>query len=484
MKRYIILLLAILAATTSCGSDVTDSSSSDTENRNSNDIINEGNYLDSLVTEAYNGRTLRVFDANDHPEMHVNVALEEQNGDIVNDALYARDLLMEETFGIEVEYTLSPGTTQAAAACRQLDNSVLAGDNEWEYVISCLYGNALAASASAGTLYNLIDIPALKLDQIWWSSHLYDTLNFDNTMYFTTGDISPSVYQGCNVMFANTRLMKEYQLEDDLLGIALDGEWTLDKLFSLSKDLNRDVNYDGKLSFQDDFLGINYHNNIASLLGGTDVRTVILNESKDDFILNFNDPHNVDIVDKLRQNNFKVENTDTNVNEAPKRMFLEGRSMFYTHAVEVALSHFRDMEDDYIILPMPKADEQQESYISTYSAWISSFVAVPMTADAEFAGVMMEAMAYLGYRDIRPKAYELVYKEKALRDERSGEVLDICFDNVYLDFNAVFDFGGSNWYPSGAACGETELVSGLAGARGATENAIEKFIENWTGYDY
>ena len=165
-------------------------------------------------------------------------------------------------------------------------------------------------------------------------------------------------------------------------------------------------------------------------------------------------------------------------------MFLEGRSLFYTHSVEVALSHFRDMEDDYIILPMPKADEQQESYISTYSAWIISFVAVPMTADAEFAGVMMEAMAYLGYRDIRPKAYELVYKEKALRDERSGEVLDICFDNVYLDFNAVFDFGGSNWYPSGAACGETELVSGLAGARGATENAIEKFIENWTGYDY
>ena len=159
MKRYIILLLAILAATTSCGSDVTDSSSSDTVKKDSNDTAHEVNYLESLVTDVYNGRTLRIFDANDHPEMHVNVALEEQNGDIVNDALYARDLLIEETFGIEVEYTLSPGTTQAAAACRQLDNSVLAGDNEWEYVISCLYGNALAASASAGTLYNLIDIP-------------------------------------------------------------------------------------------------------------------------------------------------------------------------------------------------------------------------------------------------------------------------------------------------------------------------------------
>ena len=118
MKRYIILLLAILAATTSCGSDVTDSSSSGTVKKDSNDTAHEGNYLESLVTDVYNGRTLRVFDANDHPEMHVNVALEEQNGDIVNDALYARDLLMEETFGIEVETPCRP------AQHRQLQHAV------------------------------------------------------------------------------------------------------------------------------------------------------------------------------------------------------------------------------------------------------------------------------------------------------------------------------------------------------------------------
>jgi len=487
MKRYILLLLAILAMATSCvvaepGKTPTTSTTADSVSGAETDAETAVDYLDTLATDTFDGRTLRIFDANDHPEMHINVALEESNGDIINDALYDRDVLMEETFGIEIEYTLSPGATQAAASCRKLDNSVWSGDNEWEFVYSCLLGSALSTSATSGTLCNLVDIEALSLDQVWWSSQLYDTLNLSDIMYFTTGDISPSVYQGCNVMFANSRLLNDYQIDDDLLGIALDGAWTLDKLFSLTKDVNRDVNQDNKLTYQDDIVGINYHSNIGALLGGTDVRVVLLNEDKDGFDLNFNDTHNVDIVDKLRQQNFKIENTTGEANEAPKRMFMEGRSLFYTHSAEVALSHFRDMDDDYVVLPMPKAYEEQESYISTYSGWISSFVAIPKLADVVFAGTMMEAMAYIGYRDIRPEAYETVYKVKALRDEdlvRAGKVLDLCFDNVYLDFNSVFDFGGSNWYPSGAACGETELISGLESARGATEKAIAKFVRHW-----
>ena len=103
-----------------------------------------------------------------------------------------------------------------------------------------------------------------------------------------------------------------------------------------------------------------------------------------------------------------------------------------------------------------------------------------MTADIEFAGAMMETMEYIGYRDIRPQAYELVYKEKALRDKRSSQVLDMVFNNIYLDFNTIFNFGGTNGILASAASGETELISSLEGARGTTEKAIEEFIASWT----
>lgn len=479
MKRSIFLLV-ILATMVSCGSEVTENPTVETADSgiDTTAAVTQADYLDTLATDAFAGRTLRIFDANDHPEMHINVALDEQNGDLVNDALYARDRLMEEIFGIEIDYTLSPGTAKAASACRQLDQSVLAGDNEWEFVYSCLLGSALSTSAYSGSLYNLVDIDAISLKQEWWSALLYDTLNFNDTMYFTTGDISPSVYQGCYVMFANTNLLDEYDINDDLMRVALDGKWTLDYLFALTRDTNIDVNADGKLSYQDDFFGLNYHTSVDSLLNGTDIHTVILNEDKNGFILNLSDEHNVDITEKIRQNTFTAENLLGN--DGPKLMFEEGRSIFFAHSVEVALSHFRDMEDDYIILPMPKSDDHQKDYVSSYSGWISSFAAVPMTADTEFAGTMMEAMAYIGYRDIRPQAYELVYKQKALRDERSGQVLDLAFNNVYLDFNTIFDFGGSYGLLVSAARGDTELISGLESARSATEKAIAEFSENWT----
>lgn len=479
MKRSFFLLV-ILATMVSCGSEATDNPIVETADSgiSTTTAVTQADYLDTLATDTFAGRTLRIFDANDHPEMHINVALDEQNGDLVNDALYARDRLMEEIFGIEIAYTLSPGTAKAASACRQLDQSVLAGDNEWEFVYSCLLGSALSTSAYSGSLYNLVDIDAISLKQEWWSALLYDTLNFNDTMYFTTGDISPSVYQGCYVMFANTNLLDEYDINDDLMRVALDGKWTLDYLFALTRDTNIDVNADGKLSYQDDFFGLNYHTSVDSLLNGTDIHTVILNEDKNGFILNLSDEHNVDITEKIRQNTFTAENLLGN--DGPKLMFEEGRSIFFAHSVEVALSHFRDMEDDYIILPMPKSDDHQKDYVSSYSGWISSFAAVPMTADTEFAGTMMEAMAYIGYRDIRPQAYELVYKQKALRDERSGQVLDLAFNNVYLDFNTIFDFGGSYGLLVSAARGDTELISGLESARSATEKAIAEFTENWT----
>ena len=479
-KLSLILLMALIASAVSCGDTAQNNpeSSGDTSAEETTVVV-EKDYLDTLSTDKFSGRTLRIFDANDHPEMHINVALDEQNGDLVNDALYNRDLLMENTFGVTIEYTKSPG--KANAACRQLDQCVLAGDNEWEFVYSCLLGGALTSSATSGTLANLCDIEALQLDKDWWSSLLYDSFRLNDTMYFSTGDVSPAMYQGVYVVFANSRLMEENKIDaDELMTLALDGKWTLDKLLTTTKDLFRDTNNDGVMDMADDFFGHCFHTNQRHVLDAAGVSVVRLNDDKTGFELDFDNEHNISVVDKLKSYYVKSVNNNSNPNEGPKLMFKEGRCVFFTHAVEVAMSHFRDMEDDYIILPMPKADENQENYISTFSGWISSYVSIPLTADKDFAGTMLEAMAYIGRRDIRPKAYELAYKAKSASDERSAEILDLCLDTAYIDFNSIYNFGNSYSIVDSASCGNGELVSGLASVRTATEEAINKFVESWS----
>ena len=473
-KTNLVLLLALLLLASACGeagTAVTD----DTTAAPDTEPAVETDYLDTIKTDKFSGKTLRILDANDHPDMHVNIPLEEQNGDVTNDALWKRDRLVEDTFGIEIEYTqVGSKGSGAKTGTGQLNQAVLAGDDICDYVISCLLGGALQNSATSGVLMNLLDLEGANLTEPWWSAQMYDTFRLNDAMFFTTGDIATSMYQACSTTFANSRLLDEYKITDDLLGIALDGKWTIDKQIAITKDMNRDLNEDGVISMQDDFIGF-YQ--ASGVIVGAGLRTVVLNDAHTALELNFSDEKIINAVDKLKAVALSPANNAGN--DGPKIMFKEGRLMFFSHPIEVAMSHFRDMADDYIVLPSPKYNEAQESYISNFSGWVDSFVGVPLTADAEFSGAMMEAMAYIGYRDIRPKVYELVYKQKALRDERSGDVLDLCFNGAYSDFNIIYNFGGSYSVPANAINGTTELVSGLEAARTSAESAIADFVKTW-----
>ncbi|MBE6613606.1 MAG: hypothetical protein E7632_14060, partial [Ruminococcaceae bacterium] len=413
MKRKLSLILALLllASAASCG----DAASTDTGDDTTADTTTsapETDYVDTLVNDAYKGKTLRILDANDYVNMHINIPGEEQNGDITNDALYQRDRMMEEKFGITVKYTQVSG---AKAGCEQMNQAVLSGDDAYDYVISCLLGGALANSATSGTLANLVDIEQLSLTEPWWSAHMYNTLRLKDKMYFISGDISTTTYQASTVIYGNARLLDEYKIDKEaLLDQALAGKWTVDAYLAILKDKDIDVDNDGKLSYQTDFMGVTNVSSLPNHSFPTNRRTVVLNKDKTNLELNFSDEMTVNLLEKISA--YCVPYTNSEGNDGPINMFKNGRAIFVTHQTETAINKLRDMKDDYIILPLPKADESQESYVSGFSGWCDCYVGVPKTADLDFVGTMMEAMAYIGYRDIRPKAYELVYANKAARD--------------------------------------------------------------------
>jgi hypothetical protein len=85
MKKRIfsLLLAALMLASVSCG----ESGSSDNSGADTTESGTSGR-LTELGAKDFGGKKFTVLDANDHPEMHVNIPGEEMNGDIVNDALY------------------------------------------------------------------------------------------------------------------------------------------------------------------------------------------------------------------------------------------------------------------------------------------------------------------------------------------------------------------------------------------------------------
>lgn len=144
------------------------------------------------------------------------------------------------------------------------------------------------------------------------------------------------------------------------------------------------------------------------------------------------------------------------------------------------ISHFRDMKDDYGIIPMPKIDESQGDYITYGNPWFAAGVAVPANCSTpEMTGLIMEALAYISYRDVVPAIYDITLREKLTRDEKSKTMLDLIYRDIYFDLNSIYNFGDTaNTLRKAAVGASTEsYATTYARLKPAADNALLEIIK-------
>ncbi len=429
----------------------------------------------ALETKDFGGMAYNVFEANTWTEMHVNIPGDKLTGETVNDALFNRDIDIESRYNIDITYQQEADTTK-------LKNSVLAGDSAYNLVMTTLLGTGgLQGLQSSGVLANLCEVPQLSLDQSWWSPLMYESLQLQGAMYYTTGDMAPSIYQAPCCMFLNLKLYGNYDIQTDIYDLVINGKWTWDELYQITADMDSDLNNDGKLDLYEDSFGFIMSPGgltAQAFLGGAGINLCEITEDGDDIALtlgeNAADYNKIDnMIRGMKSLKQKVLNDMINVT------FKNDRALILQHALESAVVHLRDMESDFLVLPDPKADEAQEHYRSFVSGWVAGFVGIPGDAEPETTGLITEAMARYSHEYIRPAAYDMVYKEKTTRDPRSAEVLDILFDNLYIDFASVYNFGGCGDMLGDVFFNAKPLASTLEQRRPAIEKDMKTFVETW-----
>ena len=127
---------------------------------------------------------------------------------------------------------------------------------------------------------------------------------------------------------------------------------------------------------------------------------------------------------------------------------------------------------------MPKYDEN-DGYISCVSGYVSSFTAVPKNDDPEFSGFITEALARWSHESLRPLAYDVVYKQKNTRDERSAEILNILFDTLYIEFGTVGSFADIRIVLRDVIFDKKPIASSIEGVRTAANEQMKKFAAEW-----
>ena len=58
-------------------------------------------------------------------------------------------------------------------------------------------------------------------------------------------------------------------------------------------------------------------------------------------------------------------------------------------------------------------------------------------------GVILDSMGFISQRDVQPLVASVTLKGKAARDEGSHKMIDIIYEDIYLDLNCCYDLGGS-----------------------------------------
>ncbi|MBQ8578736.1 MAG: hypothetical protein IJ449_12345 [Clostridia bacterium] len=494
LKRTTMLLAAFLAVTavmTACG-DSGDSGTKDTTPAVTTEAVTETETEDPRIPSNLpedldlGGETINVwyFTKNSDAAERFLDLVGDPEGDIVEVALYERNLAIEEQLNMKFNY-VDTGVISGEVGT-EIRKVLMAGDTTYD-LYSVIQWNS-AALALEHCFLNLTDMPYLDLDQPWWSQYYMESLSIgEDNMYFLAGDISIDMVRTIASMYFNKNIYAElYDSADYLYEEVLSGAWTFDRMLEYTQEAYRDVNGDGTVNTGDRYgLITNSFNNMDAFSFGMGAQ--LTTRDADNLpVVTVGDEHNVDIYGKMyrmiTETVGAVMNKEgTNPTLDNVQTFASGNALFLPGFLYTS-ENLRDMDNDYGIIPFPKYNTEQESYQSAVHD-IATLMCLPTTCtkiDAVCA--TLEAMAYYSYYNVTPVYYETALKTKYTRDDLSSQIIDLIHDTSMTDLAYAYSSGFNNMgmiMRTLAAEKTEDYASYYAKREKSTLRAVEKFITNF-----
>ena len=370
-----------------------------------------------------------------------DIVAEELNGDLLNDAVYNRNLLVEQKFNCTVtSYHLD----SVDDGYKMLMNSIMAGDNTYDIAFQRgVNYNKLLLSKGFTELTN---IPYLNFDNPWWDSTSFDELAINNRRYVVMSDMTMNNYLSIFCIYFNKDMVTDFGMENPY-ALVNEGNWTLDKFYQMAEQVPADLDGNDVRDTKDRY-GFTYVIDMPEgLLNAAGVRLATLDKEGIPNITGI-DESSISKMQKVYQV-FEDMDVSLNCHKRSSQAFIDETGMFMNNQVLFSLGgiyyapEMRQMESDFGIIPYPKYDTKQEKYNIPFLGATVTYVTVPVTnPDLENTGIFMEYYAYLGYTELLPALYEKLLLGKVARDEDSSAMLDYIFSNSFFDTGMICDFGG------------------------------------------
>lgn len=377
--------------------------------------------------------------------------VESQTGDVIDDAVFERNTAVEDRFNCKIGIS---GNGAYDALSSQVTKSITAGEDAHDLL--SFHVVMLGQLTPSGYFLNWYDIPHIDFEKPWWSDSTVNDLTYNGVCLTAIGDMALSALSAAYCVFYNKRLGAEYDFPD-LYEVVNNGQWTIDKIVELTKDVYRDLNGNGTVDPQDDLFGYlsDPYSNMNAYLWA--FNNPVFKKNGDVLEYSYKTEKIADIVTKLCDtfalyDGIKFDKNHKNAENGSahsfgRDMFAKGHAVLTNGYISMSLTHFRELEDEFGILPYPKWDEAQENYM-TMSDGHHEAMAVPKTAgNLEAIGIITEALCAESYKTLVPAYYDVALKVKSTRDEQSIAMMDLVVNARVFDFGYVYDaWKGSSFF--------------------------------------
>ncbi|MCL2774151.1 MAG: extracellular solute-binding protein [Oscillospiraceae bacterium] len=448
-KTLAALLILILLFIAACSPNTQTNNSGGGNSATGNAADNGGISAESTIeAESYDypaldcgGRDFTFLNPIQDWGFYTNIVLESQTGEVLDDAVYARNQTVEDKFNMNLkEINFDIGVIE-----QKIKTTVLAGDSAYDIMYCPAYNNAsIGALITQNLFYNLKDIPELQLDKPWWNQDVQEecSIGAGNKSYFAVCDVNIMDLQVPWCVYFNEDMMGKLGL-DLPYSLVKDGKWTYDRLAEYAKagaQLNGATTFDWDHSNAAVYGLTAWEHGMGALLAASGERYVSKDQDGNPYFTADTERF-LNACDKISQMTGQ-KGVYLSANDWPNEfnyqyIFRDGKAMLMIGELKAADS-LRDVDSTWGILPLPKYDETQSRYYSPVTIQMP-VLTVPITnSDTHTAGVILDAMAYLSSKDVTPVFFDVTMSQKRLRDDESIEMLQIIKDSVIYDLGMAY----------------------------------------------
>ncbi|MBQ8213786.1 MAG: hypothetical protein IJZ80_07230 [Clostridia bacterium] len=359
------------------------------------------------------------------------------DGTTLNEAAFSRTQYVNEVYNCNL--TFWEGNPDLL-----INDCIMGGTHDFDLVYPHPT-SSIVKMMTSNYFANLLECDTLRLDEKWWNQSHIDTYSVNNKLFLAVSDYSITG-QGITGILYNKKLYKDAGFNENLYQIVKDGNWTMERLHTMVKQFGGDTNGDTVIDEKDTF-GLAFQGGYAAACMYA-MDQYIFDYSGEEIKLAVEQESISRIAQKLysllweSDQRVYIENC-VNAGWPTSnlwKIYSENRALFMTFDVGGMFPMLSNLPEKPGYLPLPKFDDAQKDY-NVFCA--SGFFAIPNCAeDIEKSGLVLDALSYLSYVDMRPAFFERILGGRMSDHPEDYEMLNFLHSKKVYDLGYTMDEGG------------------------------------------